>query len=108
MYLSNVLLCINLLAAFSQIQAQPLRHHLSLHTTHQHHMHLHHHLSASKLTSSEELEHKIISHVPQNVPLPSPHEPSLRHDAGAGFHTLPQHDDHLAVGDHGHTGELQR
>ena len=55
MYLSILVLCVNLLVAFPQAWAQPLRHHLTLRVSHRHHMALHHQLSASKLSSSEGL-----------------------------------------------------
>ena len=49
MYLSILVLCVNLLAAFPQAWAQPLRHHLTLRVSHRHHMALHHQRSAHKL-----------------------------------------------------------
>ena len=58
MYLSILVLCVNLLVAFPQTWAQPLRHHL---TSHRHHMGLHHHLSAPKLSSPEGLGQHILS-----------------------------------------------
>ena len=61
MYLSILVLCVNLLAAFSQTWAQPLRHHLTLRASHRHHMGLHHHLSAPKLSSPEGLGQHILS-----------------------------------------------
>ena len=55
MYLPILVLCANLLAAFPQAWAQPLRHHLTLRVSHRHHMGLHHQLSAPKLSSPEGL-----------------------------------------------------
>ncbi|KAL2053786.1 hypothetical protein ABVK25_006091 [Lepraria finkii] len=104
MYLS-IVLYMNLFAIFSQTQAQPLRHHLSLHySTHQHHMHLHHHLSGSKLSPSEDLGPKTFRHVPQDHPLPSPRDPGLPYDQDSSFHTLLRHDEHLTIRDEAHTG----
>ena len=61
MYLSILVLCVNLLAAFPQAWAQPLRHHLTLRVSHRHHMALHHQLSAPKLASPEGLGQHVFS-----------------------------------------------
>ena len=85
MYLSILVLCVNLLAAFPQTWAQPLRHHLTLRASHRHHMGLHHHLSAPRL-STEGLGQHIFSFRSSDTPSQMDLDP--RHNDNANFQNL--------------------
>ena len=84
MYLSILVLCVNLLAAFPQAWAQPLRHHLTLRVSHRHHMALHHQRSAHKLASPGGLGQHIfssgLSYTPSQMDLDprNPNDPNFQ------------------------------
>ncbi|KAL2045682.1 hypothetical protein N7G274_002112 [Stereocaulon virgatum] len=98
MYLSIGLLYLNLLAILFQAQAQPLRHHLSLHyTAHKHHMRLRHQLSSPELSPSGELAQKVFSHIPNDPVLLNLGDADLRRGQDAILHTLPKHDERSTI-----------